>query len=467
MGRHRNSGKSADYLAVVELFGEHADGSTGEDTKLVLDAVPITALDRLAAEQNQETKRLQFFLLTLQEERGITQRLRNHEGYLLITVSDRSTGSDDEIRAFATGLNRIDNNNIPYFVRISESKPQRRHIRTLERISLFQEHPDTDKLEAFASGSDEAVAVAVYDVGQGSMSAVVDQYEHPVMFFDLGWPLSFFPKSIPPTAEHFDPFPAGLETRGFPVPVVLSHLDRDHWGYAIEKGMAKWDSKLLAWISVPTYRRKALRRPWLLRRPHHRHQLRPSHIHFVQTLGATRIRGGVALRFWPANQQDITLGRVTLFLSNPMSGTPTTPAFLRNNEAIGMLVQDDISAARILLTGDADFPSIPAFAKRDLTGLVAPHHGGKVTRGSVPNAVGHGRMIMSVYPGSYSGIPHPDVEAEAKEQGWRISCTSERKPCFRSNKETQCGNRLIRLSKTPLCGCSEVPDACLCVTDLS
>lgn len=41
------------------------------------------------------------------------------------------------------------------------------------------------------------IAIAAYDVGQGNCNAIVDRYEHPRIFFDLGWAPNFHAKSRP------------------------------------------------------------------------------------------------------------------------------------------------------------------------------------------------------------------------------------------------------------------------------
>jgi hypothetical protein len=455
-----------DYVAVLEALDVRPDGVDVEQTVWILDAVPCSTLDRLSIEPDRNTAQelplIDFFLLTLQQAPG----LPTPNAYLQVTVSLRSSGDDDEIRAFATGLNGIDNNNVSYFVRIRKTPPAKKHVKTLEELSRFTHVSDTKDLATFYPSTNGA-AVAVYDVGQGSMSALVDEHEHPLMFFDLGWPLSLFPKSVPATYGDFNPFPAALQDKAAPTPVVLSHLDWDHWAYAYKSGTAKWDSHTGAWKTIPAYRTEALERPWLMRRPdYRRHKLTGSHIHFVQTLGRTLVNGQPALHFWPKGRRSKQFGQITYFACNPTAGSPKKPAFLRNNQGLGMLINDAGSGARVLLAGDADFPSIPPFAKKRLTGMVATHHGGKVTAGSIPVATGHGRMVISAYPGSYKNIPHPDVEAEAERSGWRIAYTSERKDCFRHSKNLKCGNRLIRLGQTPMCGCSSVPEACLCISQL-
>jgi hypothetical protein len=408
----------ADYVAIANAIDVHPDGSVSRQARWLLDCVPTSVLDRIGVDPEMMMRKndepaLDFFLLTLQQNPYVMAQDAELNGYIHVTVSQKNHGGDNEIRAFATGLNGIDNNNIEYFVRIRRIPPKREHIKTLKQLARFSHIDDAESLAAFEPRSYKDLAVAVYDVGQGSMSALVDRYEHPVMFFDLGWPLSFNSKSIPATQSDFNPFPPVFEKMQRPTPVVLSHLDWDHWAYVLQGGRAEWDGKIGAWKTVPEYRTEALKRPWLMRRPdHRRHKLGGSHIHFIQTLGDTNVNGVRALHFWRKGERRKSLGPITLFICSRKAKSPNTTAFLRNNQGLGMLVRDVQSGARVLLTGDADFVSIPAFAKKRLTGLVAPHHGGKITVGSVPEATGHGRMVMSAYPGCYSNIPHPDVEHE-------------------------------------------------------
>lgn len=429
-----------DYVAVVDALEVQPDGSETEQTRWILDAIPCTTLDQLSALEDSgasrtETPAIDFFLLTLQGGKNVTRQIPRLNGYVHVTVSRQSRGGDDEITAFATVLNGIDNDNIRYFVRIRKAPPSKRHIKTLEEVSKFSHIADSGNLSLFGL-SEDAVAVAVYDVGQGSMCALVDVNEHPLMFFDLGWPLSLFPKSIPATHSHFNPFPAALNSQELPTPVVLSHLDWDHWAYAYKSGSARWDKKIGAWKTIAEYKPEAMARPWLMRRPDfRRHELGGSHIHFVQTLAKAKVNSSPALHFWPKGKRSARLGLITVFSCSPATKTPKTASFLRNNQGLGMLINDIQSGARVLLAGDADFPSIPSFAKKRLTGLVATHHGGKVTPGSIPIATGHGRMVISAYPKCYSNIPHPDVEIEAKEGGWQIAYTSQRRPCFRYKKD--------------------------------
>ncbi|MDR0216766.1 MAG: hypothetical protein LBJ15_22550 [Comamonas sp.] len=448
---------SVEYLAVVESFAVNPDGSlNSEELTWIVDAVPTSALNRLAREltdsrEENYRSRIDFLTLIVQADNRLINAF-NSDGFISIKVTQRAPTSQVEILAFATDLNDSDNENLPFSIRISQRPPNRRHVRTLKQLAKFSHIPDATDFSDFEIAGDQGTAVAVYDVGQASMCAVVDSAEHPLIFFDLGWPASFNKISKPST--DFAPLKAGRPM----APVVLSHLDWDHWAFAHASGRATWNSQLGAWTTTPKYRAEALSRKWLLRRPKYAsHSLGPSHIHFIQELGANGV-----LQFWPSKRKRLNLGAVTIFPCNPQKGSKKSAAFLRNNQGLAMLVTHK-TGARVLLPGDADYPSIPTFATKGLTGLVASHHGGKVQSGSIPNAVGHGRMVMSVHGGCYPSIPHADTTDEAEQKGWQILRTDDRCNCFRSSKPFSCGNRLIRLDVTPMCTCMRIPNHCACI----
>ncbi|MBD9470215.1 hypothetical protein [Pseudoxanthomonas sp. PXM01] len=349
----------------------------------------------------------------------------------------------------------------PLFVRVSNESPNLGLVEVLDEIARMPDIPDAPE-DAISSvlrrtTRGRVAAVAVYDVGQASMAALVDKNEHPLAFFDLGWPVQFNSKSYPVNGRFSPLIPFGA----YPAPVVLSHLDWDHWGYAIKSGSAKKDKTSGAWLTQPVYKPDALHRAWLMRRPQvAKHKLGPSHVHFVQTLAATsKCAGDCALLFWPEPLSAITVDSVSIIRNDP-GGYKATPAFLRNNESLSLRVKG--AGASVLLCGDADYPSIPARFLRRLTGVVAPHHGGKTTSGAMPEPIGHGRMIASTFKGCYPSIPSPAVLSEATSKGWRVSYTDDRGSCSRCSENH--GNRLIKLREVPVCGCGGVEEGGLCVS---
>ncbi len=455
--------RSAEYIAVLEFIALEAESGQSEGVWL-FDAAPCSELDRISGGNgiNEGAAPVKYLLLAANQ-----MQWRHEAGrYVQISVSDQRSGDDGEIPAYEFSLGEEGESQpvISYYITIQSNQPSSKRIATLRQLAKFAHIPDAANLSAFEISAEEECAVAVYDVGQGSMSAIVDEAEHPSLFYDLGRPINIYARSLPPNFANIRPFSRSFDHESSPLPVILSHLDLDHWGYAIISGAAKWDPQLGAWCTIPNYRKEALERPWLMRRPNYRaHNLQPSHINFVQTLANTMVNGRSALYFWPRFAQRRTLGAITVFTCRVKRGTAVTPNFLRNNQGLGLLVQDRDSGARVLLTGDADYPSIPSFAKKRLSGIVAPHHGGEITKGSIPQAVAHGRMVFSSFPGCYPNIPHPLVETEARTHGWDLVYTSQRVPCFASNKKFECGHRLLRLGITPRCTCEAVPKACLCL----
>lgn len=460
--------KSARYIAVFDTGGVHPDGSISENAELILDAIPVSFLEHLSESQEQsEMNEINFLLLRVVDQSSFVELLEDTGGYVQILLSDFAPSDRASFRATTVSLGVETNDNLNLFVSLDSSGPERRLLKLFHKIAKFSDHPPLKDITLFDTPK-PPVALAVYDVGQASFSAVVDEFEHPLFYFDFGWPISFNSKSIPKTKSDFYP-PACDKARkmGISPPVVLSHLDWDHWGFAYESGMAKWDDVLDAWKTEVNYKKDAINRPWLMRRPNlDRHKLGPSHIHFVQKLSKMELDSGASvLNFWPENLRSFHFDSVLIFKCSPTKTASKKSGFLRNNEGLGMLLY--ATGARVLLVGDADYPSVPFYAKRNLTGIVAAHHGGKVTAGSIPKTAGYGRMIFSGYPGCYSNVPDKNVENEAYTKGWSIARTSDRIDCFRASaKKVQCGNRLIRLSKTPLCTCNAVPINCICVTKL-
>jgi hypothetical protein len=474
--RERSNPKKAQYIASVEPSGVNPDGSVDERYPLVIDAVPLSDIQEFSRrlrhiEEKGLDEPFNYLLLKIDFRKELVDLSSEQGNFSVISVCDQALDQNGWIEAQSV-LASNEQDRVPLYIKFESKSITNEHKKTLESIANFKhikESKDLDKLlsrnkKLLSRNKKTKLAVAVYDVGQASLTGVVNSFEHPIVFFDLGWPASFNNKSLP-EQKQFNPFE--LEDRELKVhtaPVILSHLDWDHWAYAIESGRAVWDSDREVWKTKPIYRKRALARPWILQRPKlMRHNLGGSHIHFVKTLSETKLLGGCALHFWPESKSSIEIGQgCVVYKCKPNSKTPEAPAFLRNNESLAMTVTDIASGARTLLPGDADYPSIPYWAKWQLTGLVAAHHGGKVTKGSIPSATGHGRKVISTFPGCYSNIPCQDVITESQEKGWGVVNTSDRMSCPKNN---QCitGSRIIRLGYTPNCGCGGVKSGCLCL----
>lgn len=305
----------------------------------------------------------------------------------------------------------------------------------------------------------ENIAIAAYDVGQGNCNAIVDDYEHPRVFFDLGWAPNFHAKSRPVNQPDF--FACDRE---FGAPIVLSHWDMDHWCYAIQNSTFNSGSLTTA----HRWRPAALQRFWIARAPlKKRQKIGPLTLAFYHELKSIVLIPGLsAILLWPRHVHKISFSYGWLEACSPCGTAPDD----RNNNGISMFVRPTPRSPAVLLTGDAYFESIQSLQKQiPLAGLVAPHHGAFVTPGHIP-APAPGtpaRLVMSV--GAHNTYGHPkQATIDAYDmQGWVSSRTQDRLGCsckIGSIVHSH-GNSLLKFAYNPdpSCGCRCVPSGNLCL----
>lgn len=370
-------------------------------------------------------------------------------GWCSITVSDSSSVEEGFYEAKALQFSEEGQESAPtiLYVKINAPSPDAKDLQALKRVIECRHHQSA-AFDYLGVQPKDNLFVAVYDVGQASMCAIVDGDHKPKAFFDLGWPIGPFRRSVP-NCQSFDPLTG--DDPSYPAPVFLSHLDWDHWGYAYASGRPSKDERGF-WKTHVTYRPGALSRPWVMRRPSASMKLGISHAHLMYALQNQVLQdGSSALKFWPLARAQVQWGACTLFACNPDAGKHDAK-YLRNNEALGMLVENSQSPyyRRVLLCGDADYTSIAARFKRNLDGVVAPHHGGEVTPNSVPapdmNAGKYSYMVFSTHEGCYSTIPSTNTINEAIKLGWKISRTDVRQRCCCGSGERR--NRWFSLANT-------------------
>lgn len=303
------------------------------------------------------------------------------------------------------------------------------------------------------------IAIAAYDIGQGNCNAIVDEYEHPRIFFDLGWAPNFHAKSRPANQPDF--FSCDNE---FGAPIVLSHWDMDHWCYAIENSTFNPGSLTTAHKWKPA----ALKRFWIARVPlKKKHKIGALTLAFYHALkNVTLMPGASSILLWPRRVQGITFSQGWLEACSPWGAAPDD----RNNNGLVMFVRPTPQSAAVLLTGDAYFESIPSLQNKiPLAGLVAPHHGASVTQAYIPApaAGSPARLVMSV--GAHNTYGHPkqaSIDAYTL-QGWTSSSTQDRFGCIckTGSPVHSHGNSLLKfdLKPDPKCRCNCVPSGSLCL----
>lgn len=466
MPRYKSEERSAQYYALFEPTDILESGRWNLDAPVLIDAMPVASAESFAT-MDEAPDNVDFLLLSVDArevedyELSDEEYARGEDAWCLITLSNRNFDGAISVRTLPIGDGSGEGSRPErLYMSVQKDETGRAATSSNNLRSFLSEAAETSQVEAALRSVDVSLhGVAVYDVGQANFNALVDQYEHPRLFFDFGRPI-YIKGFSSPALDNFNPLVFSKSWKSNE-PVVLSHLDQDHWHFAFKSGVARWDKSKGAWIVNPVYRRTARERPWVVRLPPSTVALGASHLHLLLSLKSRKLAGGAsALHIWNSNWPDISVGSVVIHRCNPGPNTPNTPAYLKNNTSLALRVESD--HARVLLTGDADYPSIPSSAKQDLTGMVAPHHGGEVTANSTPAGVGPGRMVFSTFNGAYPGNPSSQSSSEAQLAGWIVTQTNWRSYCSRCQK--QHGHKYIPLlAAPPRCGCTHVEHAQICL----
>lgn len=270
-----------------------------------------------------------------------------------------------------------------------------RYLHGLQPVS-----PETDlslrdfmSLPRDAVATDDAVAdifrwepnpglvVTVYDVGQGSATAICDSGGTPHYYFDLGGGALNNTSTYPyQPGDH--PFCADLGQA-----VVLSHWDMDHWvsGHRLSQYTD------LPWI-VPSQ------------------ALGATHLKFASSLYA---KGN--LHVWAAPSGTTIVNTIGLMQRCTGRG--------RNDSGIALLVYDPAQPTQgsTLLPGDCSYWFIPSDGSGSLKALVAAHHGGVIRgRAYVPMPMPGARAAIAFSYGQGNSYGHPRGPTVAlhKAAGW-------------------------------------------------
>jgi hypothetical protein len=299
--------------------------------------------------------------------------------------------------------------------------------------------------------------VVAYHVGQGNCNAVVDEYEHPVLFFDLGWPIQTNIAGAPnPPPRLFD-----VETYAGPAPVVLSHWDWDHWAYALES----WRYDRNRGAPLAKWKTTALDRPWLVPAPEKASKLGPSHHLLIVKLYQQRWEGRRALHFWPRGKTVWETENLTIVKCS----TKKRDVSYRNNSGLAMVVRIDDGWKRglVLLPGDSEFDSIRfdqvgSWDHRRIVGMVASHHGGKLNVFAIPEtSASDARLVISSGKNRY-GHPNRRMLDNYKLQGWHDQqYTDAHFRRLRVYGARHVGATLVQPESfdKPRCECGDIPEA--------
>lgn len=245
----------------------------------------------------------------------------------------------------------------------------------MARLASLGGIPDADPRDLVASLSlrHQPYAVGIYEVGQGNCNAILDSQFVALLYFDFGGGVTQNAKTFPPQLRHFCFF--------YKPTIVLSHWDWDHWSSA----RAKRDPE-------------AQQQTWIVPR---------------QTFGgvhgamAASIVSSGRLLIWPNTLPALRVGFIEI---RKCTGAP------RNDDGLVLLAHDpQRERLPIRLTGDAQYEFMPEVFHTSYAGLVAMHHGGRMSS-SAPKPSPAGNLVYSF--GRDNSFDHAFPET----RNWHIAC---------------------------------------------
>jgi hypothetical protein len=266
--------------------------------------------------------------------------------------------------------------------------------RELDRAVSMDTLPDARREDiAQALAVDEPlIGAAVYDVGQGGCHAFLGDSRFPRVYFDFGGGVLNNTFTFPNVVK-------GLCTTREP-PVILSHLDWDHWSSAQRFAQAPagcWKSPLgLTWI-MP------------------RQECGFTHRRFM----AEVLTNDGRLLIWPANLFDLTVGQITI---EKCTGSG------RNHSGLAAVLTHVAGPEHMLFTGDARYTAIPSVAEHEFVAVVAPHHGGNTRNRYVPRTAPGGDPRVAYSFGPNNSYRHPSDQTIQRHQLRRRLDTANRQP---------------------------------------
>lgn len=366
------------FFAYVDSI-EH----TGEGISVRFDAIPTESLEGLRQADTFEARadQLQPVIFEVLDSSKHSHNLRV-DHWCQFDISTESSSGGLAAQQYSSPSN-VENTEQVFIENIEPLDGRRSLSRSLRQLVSLDVLLDTPQntIEGLLNGrfsEQEDTYLAVYDVGQGACSAVLDEFLVPMLYFDLGGGCFGNASTYP---KNFQPCFTGNPS------VVLSHWDMDHW------------------ISGDRHQ-LAQRLPWIVPRQ----AIGPSHMKFAQKLDSHR-----SLYIWPNSLSSL----ITPF--GEIHKLPNTPN--RNNSGLVFvaMVGPHNNKIHVLCPGDAKYAKLPPqiSSSQSLGGLIATHHGGLYRGDNPPPASKKSNYIAYSY-GQGNSYHHPHHKTVNKHQkaGW-------------------------------------------------
>jgi len=245
-------------------------------------------------------------------------------------------------------------------------------------------------IESLLKTSDAELLV-VYDVGQGSASALAGLDGRPTLYYDIGCGV-YRNAHTAPSNQTLCPTASST--------IILSHWDTDHWAGA-NRFSPQQDTFCF------------LRKQWIA--PYDL-TIGPRHIAFANAILSSGGQLNVISGGWVQHRAIGIQNQRELML---LEGTGTT----RNEKGIALTVTDNGYAGRHwLLTGDVDYAHLTLNAFLDFVAIVVPHHGANINNFAnmpLPHNQSYNRIVYSFGSGNSFNHPTTNCVNAHESLGWQ------------------------------------------------
>ena len=295
-----------------------------------------------------------------------------------------------------------------YIADIDFLPPRGSTYQQLKRAVAWDDIPlaSTAQIEAALNRfAHEDVFVNIYNVGQGSLGAIVNSNNTPLAYLDLGGGFKFNKFTYPTTLRL-------CHTEASTV--IISHWDFDHLETAIRYNRTGWNNtRKYEWI-VP------------------QQQLTPTYKKLAKHIQKT-----ATLLVWPTWLKKVKVGNCEIVKCNGPD---------KNHSGLAVIVNSKKSEIKkVLYPGDAAYKYLPKRATKDVDGLVATHHGANFDDNNSPIPLAKkGAIVYSYGSGTRYGHPKAAAVDAHLTSGWNnrldtingnISFNKSKSPCHNTECE--------------------------------
>ncbi len=376
-----------DYPKKYFSFVDKVEILNNDDYEVHLESVKVDDYEKIVENPDAIGEMITYNLVSQVSQKkmlGLFGRLEDIDGtWFKIDLTNIANNNSVAVYEDAYGINQTNSLYISYIDNITKADNETN--KSLSSTFSLKNIPDAKKediVNALNIHTGKGLSLNVYDVGQGSMTAICRDNVFPLVYIDMGG-------GCYNNAHTYRSFLRHCTTKN-PL-TILTHWDADH-----------------IWTAHHNYT-SISNTTWIVPRQN----LSPLQLKFLKRL----INNNNRILVFPSS-----LSRIDTVLCTIVKCTGPT---LNKNEsgiAVYVPVDDKVGNFKALLPGDASYKCISHLSDNDLSigGIMATHHGAnfKESNSPIPTANHPYRIIYQYGLGNTYGHARPESVKAHYNNGW-------------------------------------------------